>query len=341
MIQGRYFPPGSSRAISADLRNTEQGLILHLDRQDDVLQPGMPKVSDPLAGVPRKLTFADGGVFEAPHGADIDGLLRVRGGFFARLAQLEKSLAFVAVAAVAVVGLLFLIYRFGIPLLATGAAAVTPPVVVAAMDRGTLETVDRTVFSPSELDEETQARLRRIFGELSAMVEPAGPQLRLLLREGGVVGANALALPGGTIIVTDDLVKLAETDDEIAGVMAHEIGHVRERHSLKQIYRVLGIGFMIGVIGGDASQLVDDVVTQAAAFQTLVYARGFEADADRFSVALMVRAGRDPTAFVDLLDRIVGTSGGSSETGWLSTHPGTQDRRQAVLEAARGLGWDG
>ncbi|EKF17889.1 M48 family metallopeptidase [Nitratireductor pacificus] len=341
MIKGRYFPPGSSRAVDASLRRTEQGLVLARDEEDAAPQSDPVLVSDPLGGVPRKLTFADGGVFEAPHDADIDLLLRRRGGFFARLARLEKSLAFAGAAAVAVIGLLFLIYRFGIPLLAAGAAAVTPPVIVAAMDRGTLETVDRTVLSPTALDEEAQARLHRIFAELVALAEPEGPQLRLLLREGGVIGANALALPGGTIIVTDDLVDLAESDDEIAGVMAHEIGHVRERHSLKQVYRVLGIGFMVGVIGGDAGQLVDDVVAQAAAFQTLIYARGFEADADRFSVGLMVAAGRDPTAFVDLLDRIAADSGDAGETGWLSTHPGTLDRRAAVLEAARGLGWEG
>ena len=60
------------------------------------------------------------------------------------------------------------------------------------------------------------------------------------------------ALPGGTVILTDQLVALAKNDDEIAGVLAHEIGHVKHRHSLKQLYRVLGIGFMISVIGGDS-----------------------------------------------------------------------------------------
>ena len=163
----------------------------------------------------------------------------------------------------------------------------------------------------------------------------------MLFRDGGALGANAFALPGGTIVITDQLIELAENDDEIAGVLAHEIAHVQNRHSLQQIYRVLGIGFMIGIIGGDSSQIIDDVVTQAAALQQLAYTREFEEDADRRSVEIMVAAGRDPTAFVDLLDRITGKARAERDTGWLSTHPGNRDRRKAVTDLARQLGWDG
>ena len=157
--------------------------------------------------------------------------------------------------------------------------------------------------------------------------------LKLLFRDGGRLGANAIALPGGTIILTDQLVALAEKDDEIAGVLAHEIGHVTGRHSLKQIYRVLGIGFMITIIGGDSGQIVEDVIAQAVAIESLSYSRNFEIDADRQSVAIMVEAGRDPMAFVDLLDRILGQSSKDAkdtDTGWLSTHPGNADRRKEV-----------
>ncbi|WPZ13351.1 M48 family metallopeptidase [Nitratireductor rhodophyticola] len=338
MIDGRYFPPGSSRAVAASLAGGPGRLALKREDEPQAQAVVLMSVSDPLAGVPRKLTFADGGVFEAPLEADVDGFLNTGGSFFARLTRLEANLGLVAAAAVVTVGLVFAIYRFGIPLLASGAAAITPPPIVAAMDRGTLETVDRVVFSPSELDEGRKQELQAMFDELAGFADDAGPALKLQLRRGGAIGANALALPGGTIVVTDELVALAASDDEIAGVIAHEIGHVRERHSLQQIYRVLGIGFMVGLIGGDASQLVDDVVTQASALQTLVYSREFETHADLYSVALMARAGRDPLAFVDLLDRIVRAVGGSDETGWLATHPGTKDRREAVRKRVEELG---
>jgi predicted Zn-dependent protease len=161
----------------------------------------------------------------------------------------------------------------------------------------------------------------------------------LEFRDGGRLGANAIALPGGTIILTDQLVALAKSEDEIAGVLAHEIGHVTERHSLRQIYRALGIGFMAAVIIGDTSQLLDNVIAQAAVLDTLSYSRQFERDADAKSVELMTAAGRDPVAFISLLDRIFEKAGvDSDDAGWLSTHPGNENRREEVQKKIDALG---
>ncbi|EKF41056.1 peptidase M48 Ste24p [Nitratireductor indicus C115] len=338
MIEGRYFPPASSAVTSAVLSGTPEALRLQETGGQEPMMPVLQSVSDPVAGVPRKFTFADGGVFEAAPGADVDGFLGTHKSFFSRLTRFEANLKYIALAAMVTIGLLFVAYRHGIPLLASGAAVMTPAPIVAAIDFGTLETVDRTLFEPTELPEKRQEALRALFAELSFAAGKKGPPLQLLLRKGGkTIGANAIALPGGTIIVTDELVTLAATDDEIAGVMAHEIGHVRERHSLQQIYRVLGIGFMVALVGGDASQLVDDVVTQASAVQTLVYSREFETSADLYSVDLMSRVGRDPVSFVDLLDRIGKDDEAAQETYWFSTHPGMKERRAAVEKKIREL----
>jgi predicted Zn-dependent protease len=162
----------------------------------------------------------------------------------------------------------------------------------------------------------------------------------LILRDGGRLDANAFALPGGTIVVTDQLVKLAQSEDEYAGVLAHEIGHVQNRHQLQQIYRLLGISFMIGLIGGDSSQIIDQVIGQAATLQSLAYSREFENDADKRSVEIMVKAGRNPVAFVALLERITKDIPGTKRTNWLSTHPGNEDRRKSVTEIAKSLNWN-
>lgn len=341
MIKGRFFPPGAAQAADATLWGGPDRLNLRIEGEDTVRNPQLAHLSDRLGKVPRKFTFDDGSVFEAPPDADVDGLMRTGGSFFSRLSRLEASWKFVAFAALATIILLAGIYRYGIPLAASGAAALTPPVVIQAMDRGTRETVDRTFFSESKLSEARKEDLRAVFIELAGHSGMEPDELRLLFRDGGPLGANAFALPGGTIVMTDQLVERADSEDELAGVMAHEIGHVQGRHSLQQIYRVLGLGFMIGLIGGDSSQIVDDVVTQAAALQQLAYTREFEEDADRRSVEIMVRAGRDPLAFVDLLDRIVGEDGAERETNWMSTHPGNRDRREVVTELARELGWEG
>lgn len=337
MIEGRYFPPSSSQAVPARLWSVSGEMRLMLQGEVAPRHPRLVSVSDRLGSIPRKFAFHDGGVFEAPADADVDGMMSSHGSFFSRLSRLEAHKGFVAGAVVLTLVLLVGLYRWGLPALATGAAIATPSALLSTMDAGVLQTVDRAFFKPSALAESEHERITAIFAELAAISGQKQPELELLFRDGGRLGANAFALPGGTIVITDQLIGKADNDDEIAGVLAHEIGHVQRRHSLQQIYRVLGLTFMIGVIGGDSSQIVDDVVGQAAALQSLAYTREFEADADRRSVEIMVKAGRDPLAFVRLLERVTAGVPGAKKTGWMSTHPGADDRRKAVGEYAEKL----
>lgn len=340
MIEGRYFPPMSSRPVAARLWGVSGDLRLMLEGEETVRHPLLDRVSEPLGSVPRKFAFKDGGVFEAAAGADVDGLLQTHRSFFARLSRLEANRTAIAVSVVLTVALLFSAYRWGVPLAATTAAAVTPSAVAEAMDVGTMQTVDTAFFKPSKLGKDDRRRVQALFDELAAISGHTSPSLELQFRDGGRMGANAFAMPGGTIVITDQLVKLAKSDDEIAGVLAHEIGHVQNRHTLQQIYRVVGLTALIAVIGGDASQIVDTVVGQAAALQQLSYTREFEADADRRSVEIMVAAGRDPTAFVTLLGRITGERTDRQGSDWLSTHPSAGDRMKSVRDYAREIDWD-
>jgi len=338
MIEGRYFPPHSSRALRATLSGSFDTLELAVEGAERAVHVRVSAISDRLAGVPRKIAFPDGGVFETAHDADLGFLEVQNGGFLTFLSRIEGNYKAVIIATALCIAAIFGVYRYGLPIAAAGAAWATPQVVVDAIDYGTLETVDQTFFGETRLPETERTRITALFDTLLARAGP-GVQAELLFRSGGPIGANAIALPGGTVIITDELAALAASDDEIAGVLAHEIGHIAGRHSLKQIYRVLGISFMIAVVGGDSSQLIGDVVTQASALQSLAYTREFEADADRYSVDLMVASRRNPVAFIDLLDRIVGTAKEEGDTDWFSTHPGNADRRAAVTRQAENLGW--
>ena len=113
------------------------------------------------------------------------------------------------------------------------------------------------------------------------------------------------ALPGGTIVLTDALVRLARSDAEILGVLAHEIAHVEERHELRQLYRALGLSVMISLIGADSREIVDEVVGQAGLLLSLSYSRRFEAAADRRSIELMRAVQQDPGALASILERLL------------------------------------
>ena len=138
-------------------------------------------------------------------------------------------------ACVATLLLLAGLYRYGLPALAAGAAAVTPNIVVQSMDKGTLETVDRLLLSQTKTSAARQSEVKALFDDVAKASGHVDPPLNLLFRNGGRVGANAFALPGGTIVVTDELVELAGSPRAVAAVVAHEMGHVHHRHGLRQL----------------------------------------------------------------------------------------------------------
>ncbi|GAB1582648.1 hypothetical protein PPNSA23_25910 [Phyllobacterium phragmitis] len=129
------------------------------------------------------------------------------------------------------------------------------------------------------------------------------------------MGPNAFALPDGTIIVTDALTDLAPGDDMVLGVLAHEIGHVVHEHTLRRLYRAAGVSALIMLIGGDIGSGLEDVLTRGSALITLSYS--LEQEADRYSIDLMARAGRDPAAIADS-SRFCATSSGIPTTAIFS-----------------------
>lgn len=347
-IEGRYFEPGAARAHAATMTISGHLATIRFTRdgrpQTSVRE--IQSVGARLGSVPRRIELEGGALFEAPADALIDAAHTGESRMLARVFKLETSWRSVAVLAVATVLLIAGVFRYGVPVLANVAARVTPAPVAAVMDAGTLQTVDQTLLSPSELPEDQRQAIAERFARLAAAADTGALELELVFRSSPVIGANAFALPGGTVILTDELVSLAENPDEIDGVLAHEIAHVEGRHTLQIIYRAAGLAIMIGVIAGDSGQMIDSLISQAAALQQLSYSREFETEADLRSVELMLAAGdgRNPLAFIDLLDRLLETlaPGASREDeGMLSTHPGNPGRRAAVLEHARSLGWSG
>ena len=149
--------------------------------------------------------------------------------------------------------------------------------------------------------------------------------------------AVLVALPDGTIVLTDELVEMANDRETVLGVLAHEIGHVDHEHSLRQIYRAAGVTGLILLIGGDVGSGVEDILIQGSALVSLSYTRDAEAEADRFSVELMHRTGHDPFAIARFLELIRDKLGDTSENDFLSTHPATPARIEETKRYAEEL----
>lgn len=204
------------------------------------------------------------------------------------------------VTAVAIVGLT-LFYRYGTPWAATELTRFVPVSWETSVASNVLTQMDKGTLKPSKLPKERQAQLQARFNDLVQQV-PTGlqrypgyrPTYTLSFRSG--MGANAFALPGGTVVMTDGLAKAAEKqgldDDALIGVLAHEIGHVANRHTTRMIVQQGVLQMGMGLALGDVSGIVS---TGASVLTGLAYSRNHEREADCFAIALMGHA-KLPTA---------------------------------------------
>jgi Zn-dependent protease with chaperone function len=142
---------------------------------------------------------------------------------------------------------------------------------------------------------------------------------------------NAFALPGGHVYVYQGLIDAARTPDEVAGVLAHEIGHVAHRDGTRTVLQAAGLSFLFGMmlgdfVGGGA------VVIGAKTVLRSSYSRQVEAAADTYSVGLMRKVGGDQRALAVILGRIASDEKEGPKI--LRDHPETHDRIVAINAAA-------
>ena len=333
---GEWHPAGSSRSTDAVLAE-RGGLIVALADNGTVLSSqaaNRVEISPRVGSIPRRVSFSDGALFETWDNDGIDAYLSAEGrggaGIVHWLEQFRLRLILIVLLAFVLGGA---VYRWGLPALVEVAIWATPPVVPQLMAQGTLETLDRTTFSPSKLPEAQRAEIVEGFRRIAERSSRGVSGYTLNFRGGGFIGPNAFALPDGTLVITDELVKLAGGDTEmLIGVLAHEIGHVELEHSLRQLYRAAGMAGLVMLIAGDIGSGAEDILVEGGGLLALSYSRRAEAAADRHSVELMAKAGYDPRAiarFFSLLEEKLGDKGG---TNILSTHPGTPDRRKDILD---------
>jgi predicted Zn-dependent protease len=146
---------------------------------------------------------------------------------------------------------------------------------------------------------------------------------------------NAFALPGGQCFITAALYLKLKNEDQLAGIMGHEIGHVIERHGAQ---RMASQGFIQGLIqsvmigsGGNGSAAqVANVIGQ---YSSLKYGRDQELQSDDLGVRIMIEAGYDPVNLIGVMDILEESSGGQGPPEFQSTHPSPENRRELIKKA--------
>src|SRR5579872_5032513 len=142
---------------------------------------------------------------------------------------------------------------------------------------------------------------------------------------------NAISLPGGFLFVNTSVLLQAQTEAELAGVMAHEIAHIAARHGTRQASRAQLANYAsipLIFMGGWAGYAIRQVANIAIPMGFLRFSRGFESEADMLGLQYLYKSSYDPTAFVDFFERIETLEKHKPGTiaKVFSTHPPTKDR---------------
>ncbi|WP_027576131.1 M48 family metallopeptidase [Bradyrhizobium sp. WSM1743] len=136
---------------------------------------------------------------------------------------------------------------------------------------------------------------------------------------------NAFALPGGKVFVLKGLLDKAESPDELAGILAHELGHLKHHDNMRGLIYNGGTSFLIGLLFGDVTGS-SAVIFASRSLVEASYSREAETAADTFAIEIMHALGRSPKPAAELMFRITGKEGGSGLTNILASHPLTEDR---------------
>lgn len=289
-------------------------------------------MSEALGTIPLFVTFADGGRFVPTHDAIF------RAWYFSQrkpgvVHRLERHKLGVAVALLLCVLSGAFWYYGALPWLSQVIARNVPVAVEQRLGEYVLRVLEKGGdFQASALPARRQQALEALFRQtLPAQMRQEQSSVKLKLMRSSL-GANAFMLPDGTLILTDELVALAKSDDAIAAVMLHEMGHHHYRHGMQMLVRSSVTSLLLMWMMGDVSGIGDTLLQSAAFLDQMQFSRGMEREADAFAVMGMRQQQRPLEAMIQIFQTLEASAKPDVPNGmvWLSTHPSMKERQERL-----------
>ncbi len=342
ILAASYFDGTHAGEQPVELQWTGKDLLLRGPGFERRVPAGELQWPEPSRHGMRVLHLARGGAIQCADGAAWDAWARASGHRPGLAVRMQGSWRWVLASVAALVLLAVALQRWGLPALAGLVVAATPVSVDVVIGETALDSLDRLMLRPSELPPERQAALRAAFRRVAA-AQPAGtvPHWQLEFR-GSRIGPNAFALPGGTIIMTDELVAMFRDDEPVLlGVLAHELGHVQHRHGLRMLAQATVLSGVAAVVFGDFSTLF---AAAPAALGNASYSRAAEREADQASARMLKAAGLSPLVMVRFFEQMHrrrgATEASNDDSAWsgisIASHPADAERIRLFRAAADG-----
>jgi Zn-dependent protease with chaperone function len=334
-FKAHYFDGQTSRVHEVEVIRIDAARIRvvgdGIDRFDDIASM---RISPRLARIARTIEFSDGARVLANDHAMFDQWFPNDNRLQRVVDRLERHAQAVAASIVICLAMGVVTFVWGVPWMADRIAAQVPTEVEQSLGSQVLGQLDNYFgFKPSKVSQERQDALSARFATLGAGL-PGASHYRLAFRDAKSVGPNALAIPGGTIVITDQLTRLFSDDREFDAVVTHEIGHQQRHHALRQTLRSSFVLVIAALFTGDVSSASTIVVAVPTFLLQSHYSRGFEEEADAFAFATLAGHNISPAWFASAMRKLddhydidKGRDGG---TAYLSSHPSSASRIDAA-----------
>jgi predicted Zn-dependent protease len=253
------------------------------------------------------------------------------GTYFHDRARRKMRVKLTLMAALGAVGAAVALYLWGIPALA---AAVAPRVPVSWEERLGESVVE--YVAPPEKRCTDPARVRVIEDIVAILTAPLPNSpytFRVFVVNNSSV--NALAAPGGYVVIFRGLLERTRSAEELAGVLAHELQHILKRHTTRALLQHASTGVLIAALTGDATGAMAYGLESARALGALRYSRENEEEADVEGLRMLLAAGVEPAGMIAFFD-VLRKEGGEVPAllKYLSTHPSTAKRIETLKALA-------
>jgi Zn-dependent protease with chaperone function len=337
MVPGVYHDGRTTRARRVDVARAGDQLSWRGDDVQGEAPLAQVRVTSRVAGVPFTLYLPGGAQLQIAYDDMPADWFAGRHRIETLVDWLEQK-RWVALASVVVVVLsVYGWFGYGMPWLADRVAEHMPQRLEVMMGQQSLELLRGRVLLPSHLPAERQAHLQTLFDQFSHNLTGL-PAVHIAFYNAPSIGANAFALPDGTVVFTDAMVNALPDDRVFLAVAAHELGHQAHHHVLREVMRSAGVAVMVSMAFGDVTSLSGITATIPAFLLNNHYSRAFEADADDFAFKALAQQGIDPIAFADAMHALEHAHpelAGEHEVCYLSNHPLDEDRIARAEAASR------
>lgn len=288
------------------------------------------RVTERLGSGPRRIEFPDGSYCEVRDLERLDELLAMTDHRDGLVDRLQRHWRIALLATLSFIAVMVSAYLWGLPVAAAFTARHLPDSVGQQLAVQTLKALDGGFFKPSQLPEERRKQIQAEFRALRCPYRDC-PSSMLEFRVSEALGANALTLPDGTIVLLDGLVKAMDNDPQILAVLAHEMGHAGARHPLQLLLQGSAVAAFWGLYIGDVSGML--ATTPTILIQAR-YSRNLEQDADDFAARLLKANGLSPSLLAEALEKLAARHHDTKVGSYLSSHPATDERIRRLRQQA-------